>query len=646
MNDEILTDETRRVDGARHLGRLRYFGRVRRATAMWWRCWRLRVACQECTQRLAWRHVIFFAALCCFLSATGLDTAFAQGHLAVELGHPVYAVIETAELKGVVTRLSSVKPYTSQQVAGFLATMMAHLEAFSPEEQALIRQYAEEFTADTGVERSLWKDSAGKVRAGIRVEATTKLDAGGIYDLIEGSSSKELKDMWHLNSRWVPYLAGDPLSWLSFKGEAGFTYDKIENDLYLPYDYTKEWDSNHIWFSSPRYSLGTLDYPTASYDIREDIAAESDNGALMVRLSRFRRDWGMGAGSFALSGTARPFVGLETVFHPSKYFAISGLVGSLTNWEKGSNEKSTAVAYADLDGDGAADDPYYTALSYQKMLGLQRMELFPTDWLTISATSTLVGAKRFELGYFSPMLFSVMYQNQLADIDNLGVQVDGQILVPRIGKFYGSFYADEMEITNLSELFTKVRNMFALQGGVKIPVPGAAFATLTAQYTKIEPFVYSHYPTWYPDYRLRVDTSYTQDGENLGYYLPPNSDEFLVKFEMTPKPDWRVGLKYRFVRHGEYGGDVDDYLNYSLLSSYKNKNFLHDGIYDYSHIVNLDVAWRPVNPPKFLGADIPFEIDLGYGMSYTWYEDGENSGASVSDPKLKNVVSLSMKLFL
>jgi len=593
------------------------------------------------------RAVFLTVLFSILLGGAGLATVSAQGHLAVELGHPVYSVIETAELRGVITRLSSVKPYTSQQVAELLATMMGHMEAFSPAERALIRQYAEEFKAGTGVEQSLWEDKNGKARAGIRVEATTKLDAGGLYDLIDGSSSTALKDMWHLNSRWVPYLEGDPLPWLSMKGEAGFTFDKIEEDLYLPYDYTKEWDATHIWFGTPRNSDGTLDYPTVSYDIREDIAAETNNGSLMVRLSRFRRDWGIGAGSFALSGTARPFVGCETVFRPSKYFAVSGLVGSLTNWEKESNEKSTAQ-----DSLGK-----YTAISYQKMLGLQRMELFPFDWLTVSATSTMVGAKRFELGYFSPLLFSVMYQNQLADFDNLGVQVDGQILVPRIGKFYASFYADEMEITNLSELFTKARNMFALQGGVKVPVPWLSFATFTAQYTKIEPFVYSHYATWYPDYRMRVDTSYTQDGENLGYYLPPNSDEFLFKFEVTPAPDWRVSLKYRFVRHGdnpqadwdsslaEIYGDVNKYMDYSQLDSY-NKSFLHDGIYDYNHIGNIVVTWRPASKPELLGVTIPFELSAGYGISYTWYEDGTGAGRSVSDPEWRNVLSLSMKLFL
>jgi len=212
-----------------------------------------------------------------------------------------------------------------------------------------------------------------------------------------------------------------------------------------------------------------------------------------------------------------------------------------------------------------------------------------------------------------------------------------------------------MEITNLSQLFTKARNMFALQGGVKVPVPRLSFATFTAQYTKIEPFVYSHYPTWYPDYRMRVDTSYTQDGENLGYYLPPNSDEFLFKFEVMPAPDWRVLLKYRFVRHGDNPGDpgeelifgdVDKWLVYTTELLYMNKDFLHDGIYDYNHIGNIVVTWRPADSPELLGAAIPFELSAGYGISYTWYEDGTGDGRSVSDPEWRNVLSLSMKFFL
>jgi len=576
-----------------------------------------------------------------FVSAPPL---FAQEQLAVELTHPVYKIIETAELRGVLSRLSAVKPYTRAQVQDMLAIMQSHMNAFSQTEREIIAALVKEFSAPYGGE-PVWVAKDGKAAIGGSVEAAVRTDPVGLAQAAAGTGSTAAKDLWQLTSRVTPYIAGSLTPWLSMKGEAGFTYDKIEEGLYLPYEFSKEWDSNHISFFEPRYSTGELDYPTFSYDIREDIAAATDSGSVLVRLSRFRRDWGIGAGSLSLSGTARPFVGFETQFRPSEYFAISGLLGSLTNWQEAANESSTDS----------------TAISWQKMLGLQRLELFPTKWLTVSASSSMVGAKRFELGYMSPLLFYVMYQNQLADVDNLAVQVDGSVQVPNVGKLYASFYADEMEITNLSELFTKARNMFALQGGAKIPLPGMPFSTLTLQYTKIEPFVYAHYPTWYSNYRLRVDTSYTQDGENLGYYLPPNSDEFLVKFEAMPAPEWRITAKYAFVRHGdnpEYDvgdsvifGDITKWLQYTAALLYMDKDFLHDGLYDFNHIVKFNVYWRPTNAPELFGAKIPMEVGAGYGLSYTWYDDTYYTPKDASTwvkpgSSLKNIMELNVKLFL
>ncbi|MCE5255455.1 MAG: hypothetical protein LLF89_01245 [Spirochaetaceae bacterium] len=605
--------------------------------------------------------------LACFLVMMALTcpAAFAQKQLAVELIHPVYRIIETAELRGILTKLSSVKPYTRAQVADMLAIIQAHMDAFSPAEREMIAAFVREFATPYDGE-PVWTAKDGMAAVGGRVEADVRADPVGLAEAAAGTGTAAAKDLWQLTSRVTPYIAGAPTSWLSIKGEAGFTYDKIEEGLYLPYEFSKDCDTGHIDFSSSRWTSDPymdkydngkdIVYPMFSYDIREDIAAATDSGSVLVRLSRFRRDWGIGSGSLALSGTARPFVGFETQFRPSEYFAISGLVGSLTNWQKMGDEKSTHMS--DVDGDG---DLEYDAISWQKMLGLQRLELFPTDWLTVSATSTLVGAKRFELGYMSPLLFAVMYQNQLADVDNLAVQVDGSVQVPNIGKLYGSFYADEMEITNLSELFTKARNMFALQGGAKIPLPGLPFSTLTLQYTKIEPFVYAHYPTWYPDYRLRVDTSYTQDGENLGYYLPPNSDEFLVKFEAMPAPEWRVSAKYSFVRHGdnpEYDvgdsvifGDITKWLQYTYALLYMDKDFLHDGLYDYNHILKFNVYWRPANAPELFGVKVPLEIGAGYGLSYTWYDDTyytpKNASTWVTpSASLRNIMELSVKLFL
>jgi hypothetical protein len=571
-----------------------------------------------------------------FIALGWSGQAFAQSQLAVELGHPVYTVIATAELRGVLTRLSSVKPYTRSQVADYLAAMEARMDLFSPAEQDEIRALAAEFTGSgSDIAPALWKASNGKAAAGINLQATTRLDAGGIADLI-GGASVDAADLWHLNSLIQPYLKLYPEPWLSLWGTIGITYDKVNRSLFLPYTFTKEWDSYHNKVSTTPTTDGEGDYPTWSFDLRSDISGATESGAFRFRLSRFRRDWGMGSGSLALSSSARPFMGLEFQFRPSEIFAVSNMLGSLGNWENGNVDQSASTS----------------GVTEQKMLAIQRLELFPFDWLTLAANGTMIGAKRFELGYLSPMMFAVEYQVTQSDVDNMGIQGDVQLLLKRLGKVYASLYIDEMELSGFSEWFTKARNMFAYQGGAKIDLPWLPFATLTAQYTKLEPFVYTHPPTWNSDTRLQVNLNYTNDGENLGYYLKPNSDELLLRLDARLAAGWRAALQYSLVRHGDnpdYSttkhliyGDVDEYMDYSNVYAY-NKDFLHDGIYDWNHIGKVNFYWRPAGGLKVGGVSVPLELGLGYGLSYTWYVDGTDSGETVSAPEWKNVLELSFK---
>ena len=563
--------------------------------------------------------------------------AGAQSQLAVELGHPVYGVLEAAELRGVIARLSSVKPYTRAQVADLLAVIQGRMGAFSTVERAEIMALAAEFMdgARGDIGQALWKALDDKAAVGAHIEATGRFGAAGPW-------SGDAADLWHLNALFQPYIKAYPEPWLSLWGTIGITYDKINRDLYMPYSFTKEWDSYHNAVSTTPYNDGEGDSPTWSFDLRNDISGTTGSGAFRFRLSRFRRDWGMGSGSLSLSGSARPFMGIEAQFRPSDLFAVSHLVGSLGNWEKGDIPNSENPA----------------AITEQKMYAIQRLELFPFPWLTLAANSTVIGSKRLELGYLSPMMFALEYQVTMADVDNMGVQMDGQLLLKRFGKLYASFYIDEIELSSIREWFTRPRNMFALQGGARINVPWLSFGTFSAQYTKIEPFVYAHYPTWSPDSRLRVNTNYTHDGENLGYYLPPNSDEFLFRLEARPLPGLRASLQYSLVRHGDNSddsydagdaliyGDVDKFQDYSKLSSYPDKDFLHDGIYDYSHIGRLRVFWRPAEAPVVFGVALPLELGAGYGLSWTRWEDGTGGGADLPDPEWKNVLELSFKVFL
>ena len=437
---------------------------------------------------------------------------------------------------------------------------------------------------------------------------------------------------WHLDSVIRPYLRGDLFPWLSYYGVVGFTLDRVRSDeAFAPYSFTKQWDAQHISLGDERYSQGDLDYPTVAYHLETEIAASWRQDRLRLGLARHRREWGIGDGSLTLGATARPFIAVENHVELSPWLNSHYLFGSLGDRirERGGTGAESATK------------------TYQKLLALQRLEILPFPWLYVSATSSVIGARRFELNYLSPLLFGVMAQDLIGDLDNVGVGVDLAVTLPPLGRAYLSFFADELELTSLKALFTRPRNMFALQGGLKVPVPGLPFTLLTVQYTKIEPFTYAHYPTWYPDYRIPVDTAYTHDGENLAYPLWPNSDELLVKLQALPLPTLITTLEYRLIRHGDNPnrdpgepyilGRPDAYLDYAVgLDSYPDKVFLRDGLYDHNHILTLSGRYGIPRTPVTVG--------LSYTFAYTYWR-ANDSGETAPPDRIRNILALEVEIF-
>jgi hypothetical protein len=554
----------------------------------------------------------------------------AQAHLSVDLQDPVYQLLEVAELRGALGTLSAVQPYSRNQVIALLEQLWEDREELSEGEQAVLmatRQRFEEERDGLRYGNLAYRPDGEAVRAvaaGVDVQANPRLNVNSVED-------------WYLDSVFRPYLRGDLGPWLSYLGIVGFTFDRVASEevdsqdeawtpAFAPYGFTKQWDARHISFGADRYGNGYGDYPTISYDLETEIATDLLQGDLRLGFARQRREWGIGDGSLVLGGSARPFIGAELHAELAPWAAGHFILGSLSDW-RGEKE--------------ATPDR-----SFQRMLALQRLELFPFPWLYLSATGTVLGAKRFELLYMAPLIFGVLAQDLMANVDNVGVSVDAAFTIAPIGKAYFSFYADEMEFTSLHNLFSRPRNMFALQGGLKLRVPWLPFTSATLQYTKIEPFTYAHYPTDYPEYMLPVDTAYTHDGENLAYHLWPNSDEFLVKLASVPYPNVRAGLEYRLIRHGDNPnkapgtdyilGRPDGWLVYSIINTITDKDFLHDGLYDFNHIVTLSGDYSIPNTPVTVG--------LSYTFSYTFW-DTNASGELYPGDIVRNIIGLNVKVF-
>jgi len=93
-----------------------------------------------------------------------------------------------------------------------------------------------------------------------------------------------------------------------------------------------------------------------------------------------------------------------------------------------------------------------------------------------------------------------------------------------------------------------------------------------------------------------METNWVNRGRGLGHYLPPNSDEILIRFDTMPAADTKLSLQYQLIRHGAVYGDraVGGSSYWSELDPSGRqrkpnlrKYFLRDGAYQWMQILRL-----------------------------------------------------------
>ena len=293
---------------------------------------------------------------------------------------------------------------------------------------------------------------------------------------------------------------------LAYDLNLGLSFDKVDPEAFAPYAFTKQWDGYHIWAEDGSVSAsdGVAPQPSIGFSSLPELSLDLWDSRINLQLSRLRRQWGVGEGSLSLSGTARPIEAFAGSIQPGARWKFHFLDGTLGDW--------------------------WNAEAEQKMLSIHRLEWYPWDWLYLSPWESVVYAKRLELSYLNPLRSYFMGQHINGDLDNIAFGGEAAVTIRPYFRLYFSLFLDEIVLVPLSRLFTRPNNQFAWQAGLKVPIPWLPFALLTLQYTKIEPYCYTHYPY----HTQSININYSHDGENLGYHLPPNSDELLLRLFTHP----------------------------------------------------------------------------------------------------------------
>jgi len=553
-------------------------------------------------------------AVFCLLFAFSFSFLFAQTHTSVPLEDHIYYVLEQAELKGLCTPLSGVKPYSRSVIINAINEILGSENdgRLTETERGIFEQYLKKYSTP---KRGLDIKRGGYYLAGTfsKYEIPISADIRAYLD-VEGSGGfyDSFNDNYFGTEIWLGFFVdGDVGHNLSYKfaGEGGLmiaprrflgtynTYyegfvrdDEYQNqviDIYsqplthFPYSYRKRWDASVHFFSD----LSSFDYwpntAAGAYNLLSELNVSFIDDRVLLRIGRLRREWGSVpfGSSLHLNEIARPFLGIEGEFRPFSWFSLATITGVLEF------------------------DPIYgikdSGIANQKAFSMSMLQFRYKNYLFLDLGEGVVWPKRFELGYPSPITNTIFYQNNIGDFDNMSMMLNFKAQYPGIGNIWASLFWDESWWA--IEWHELDRTMVGVQGGLNISLPILAFTSLRVSYTVINPYCYTHNRNinpWYGD--TPMETAYTNNGFSLGYYLPPNSDELLVRFETMPAKNISTSLQYQMIRHGaDYGSSAVDGSN--LMSELdpdgrgskdvSKRYFLQDGAYQWMHIIKLGAEW-------------------------------------------------------
>ncbi|MDR2377123.1 MAG: hypothetical protein LBD96_11885 [Treponema sp.] len=559
--------------------------------------------------------------------------------------------MELCETRGLCSNLPSVRPWSRKLVLSRVNESLANAAespgALGNNERRILENYRDSLE-DAGTGLDLHNGTySGKVelgRTGVEISGKAAVEVD-----IEASAGLYPGDTRYGTETWVnTFFAGDigrHVSYgFSFSGgiirvpreklgryhiyydgyvnpPSGEAYQDRVIDTYgqplthFPYSYKKKWDSSVYFFDNlSDYSSWPYDF-AGVYGMGAEISASFLEGGLFFRAGRFEHDWGsLPAGSsLALNQAARPFLGIEGTFAPVSWFSISSLTGFLEYYNELGIKKSS--------------------MPNQNAFTISMLNFKYKNYLFIDIGESVVWPKRFELGYISPITNSFFYQGNVGDFDNLAMFFNIKARYPGLGSMWFSFFLDEASIQG--DMFILDRTMVSYHGGLQYSLPFLPFASIVLSYTRIEPYCYTHTTIDVPWYRVPMEEAYTNNGVGLGYYLPPNADELLLRFEAKPWQRGSAHFQYQMIRHGaDYGTSAVD--GSSLVSELDpdgrssnpvlRKYFLHDGAYQWYHVLKLG-GGHSFEPRGV----VPFRLTAEAGLVFSQFSniDGPaNSGTS------------------
>ncbi|WP_293911441.1 MULTISPECIES: hypothetical protein [unclassified Sphaerochaeta] len=148
-------------------------------------------------------------------------------------------------------------------------------------------------------------------------------------------------------------------------------------------------------------------------------------------------------------------------------------------------------------------------------------------------------------------------------------------------------------------------------------------------------------------YETYAETNYVNKGENLGYPLQPNSQEFLLQLDLGLPKGWTTQLQVKYqARSGQYGYALDQFMLYTIHKQYPEKDFWN---YVFNHTLSVLFS----GTKKLDG--MPISLTASYRFIADWVRPKDESTerfdglttvfGSWQDPSFNHIVQVGVKIF-
>ncbi|MDX1439250.1 MAG: capsule assembly Wzi family protein [Rubricoccaceae bacterium] len=336
---------------------------------------------------------------------------------------------------------------------------------------------------------------------------------------------------------------------------------------------------------APLYYIDRLEQPAGSFD-RSTASFRIANENLSAEIAHERLRLGPAFGQpLLVSNNADYFsfvkLGLDT--RVVQYQFLHGALG----------ERSTNPLHPDG----------FILTAPERYLAMHRITLQPIPQAQFSFTEAVVyGLRGPELAYLNPFFPIKPAEHALWDRDNSLFTLDTTIRPFKGIEVFGAYLVDDLKFDEIGQ--NSYHYKWAAQGGIAASLdPVIAGTTGYVEYTRVEPFTYTH--------RFELDgsfyNSYLHNGYGLGHPLGPNSDQIEAGLSVWLPFRAHARVSGRYVRRGEnfidedgqlvnVGGDILDGTQPPFTEF--SKVFLSGDLYKGAG-VSVDVTVEPIRGVAF-----------------------------------------------